>query len=405
MSKRLKVLISAYACEPGKGSEPEIGWQWSHQIARFHDVTVLTRANNKQAITDEIGSTKKPAPHFLYHDLSGPVASLKKRFRLHKFYYLLWQRSARVTIARLVRSKKFDLIHHLTYTGARYPTATFGHGVPCLWGPVGGLESTPSMLLPWKYPRALAEELMRNTDDQRVLISGRLRRAGAKGLHVISATPETMLAFKRQSVDTTLLPFVGISPADFPKHEPIPAEHLRLIFVGRILWWRGVEFALRALAVSKSNTTLTFVGNGKFLPSARLLTCELGLERRVQFIDAMPRLKLLTLLRNFDAMIIPSLHETGGFAALEGMATGLPVICLDRGAPRVVVTDGCGIRVSLSNQRDLISHLAEAITAYANNSTLLRNAGIAARKHALTRYNWDQQGEEMNSIYANLIGE
>lgn len=35
MEKRLKVLVSAYACEPDKGSESGVGWKWVKQIARF----------------------------------------------------------------------------------------------------------------------------------------------------------------------------------------------------------------------------------------------------------------------------------------------------------------------------------------------------------------------------------
>ena len=39
----LRVLLSGYACEPDKGSEPADGWMWARQIARFHDVWVITR--------------------------------------------------------------------------------------------------------------------------------------------------------------------------------------------------------------------------------------------------------------------------------------------------------------------------------------------------------------------------
>ncbi|HLE82176.1 MAG TPA: glycosyltransferase family 1 protein, partial [Dehalococcoidia bacterium] len=46
--KRWKVLISAYACEPGKGSEPNVGWNVAREMARQHDVWVLTRANNRR---------------------------------------------------------------------------------------------------------------------------------------------------------------------------------------------------------------------------------------------------------------------------------------------------------------------------------------------------------------------
>ena len=31
--KKYKILLSAYACEPHKGSEPGIGWNWAIQLA------------------------------------------------------------------------------------------------------------------------------------------------------------------------------------------------------------------------------------------------------------------------------------------------------------------------------------------------------------------------------------
>ena len=47
----MKILLSAYACEPGKGSEPGMGWHWALEIARLgHEVHILTRANNVNPI-------------------------------------------------------------------------------------------------------------------------------------------------------------------------------------------------------------------------------------------------------------------------------------------------------------------------------------------------------------------
>jgi NAD(P)-dependent dehydrogenase (short-subunit alcohol dehydrogenase family) len=44
-------MLSAYACEPGKGSEPGIGWHWAVEIARLgHEVHIVTRSNNVDAI-------------------------------------------------------------------------------------------------------------------------------------------------------------------------------------------------------------------------------------------------------------------------------------------------------------------------------------------------------------------
>ena len=61
MPHRLKVLASAYACEPEKGSEPGAGWNWVKQIARFHEVWVITRANNRLSIDQALSKSRCPA--------------------------------------------------------------------------------------------------------------------------------------------------------------------------------------------------------------------------------------------------------------------------------------------------------------------------------------------------------
>ena len=49
--QNLKILLSAYACEPNKGSEPEVGWKWATTLPRLgHEVYVVTRSNNKENI-------------------------------------------------------------------------------------------------------------------------------------------------------------------------------------------------------------------------------------------------------------------------------------------------------------------------------------------------------------------
>src|SRR5215216_552110 len=125
MSRKLKVLISAYACEPNTGSEPEVGWQWALQMARYHDVTVLTRRNNRGAIEAEVAAIAgaQAVPRFVYHDRNPLLLDMKQRAKAIKVYYLLWQRSARDVAARLHEIQEFDVMHHVTFAGFRYPTA------------------------------------------------------------------------------------------------------------------------------------------------------------------------------------------------------------------------------------------------------------------------------------------
>jgi hypothetical protein len=45
-AKRLRILVSAYACEPYKGSEQGVGWNWVLELSKTKDVWVITRSNN-----------------------------------------------------------------------------------------------------------------------------------------------------------------------------------------------------------------------------------------------------------------------------------------------------------------------------------------------------------------------
>ena len=40
----MKILLSAYACEPNKGSEPNVGWNWALGLKKIgHEITVIKR--------------------------------------------------------------------------------------------------------------------------------------------------------------------------------------------------------------------------------------------------------------------------------------------------------------------------------------------------------------------------
>ena len=55
----MKVLLSAYSCDPGGGSEPGIGWNWARAVAaEGHTVTVVTRSVNRPKIDSYLERTK-----------------------------------------------------------------------------------------------------------------------------------------------------------------------------------------------------------------------------------------------------------------------------------------------------------------------------------------------------------
>src|ERR1044071_4103107 len=110
MSRRKRVLLSAFACEPYKGSEPEVGWQWAMQISRFHDVTVLTRHQYRVPIENALKSLSVPyaKPQFIYFDLPAWAQRLGKGSVGLRIYYAFWQKLAHTIIRRHHQEKPFD---------------------------------------------------------------------------------------------------------------------------------------------------------------------------------------------------------------------------------------------------------------------------------------------------------
>ena len=94
MKKKLKVLLSAYACEPNKGSEPGIGWNWAIEIKKLgYEVLIITRKNNKKVIEKELLKNNiLNKKNFYYFDLPKIFRVLKKIIPGGVyFYYYLWQ--------------------------------------------------------------------------------------------------------------------------------------------------------------------------------------------------------------------------------------------------------------------------------------------------------------------------
>lgn len=150
--KRLKILVSAYACEPGRGSEPGVGWNLVRQVSQYHQVWVLTSNCHRSGIEAELARNPLPNLHFVYFDPFGWTLDWgdegKKVQWGVQFHYYLWQIWAYFVARKLHQEIKFDLAHHATYVQYARPSFISLLPIPFIWGPVGGGESAPKPF--WK---------------------------------------------------------------------------------------------------------------------------------------------------------------------------------------------------------------------------------------------------------------
>ncbi len=101
--------------------------------------------------------------------------------------------------------------------------------------------------------------------------------------------------------------------------------------------------------------------------------------------------------RTFD--YISSDYESFCFAALEGMAMGLPVLTTDCAWVPRLVEDGAGMVVPVGNSEAF----AAALCRLADNPALRQRMGATGRQQVLERHTWPASAEKLMELYRGLI--
>ena len=183
-----------------------------------------------------------------------------------------------------------------------------------------------------------------------------------------------------------------------PLGEPI------VLFVGRIEPLKGIDILLRAVAQLDSHLRLLVVGGDEKDASRkadlRALAQALGIDQRVQFVDAVPHHKLPLYYNAADVCVIPSYWESFGLVALEAMACGVPVVASSVGGLRDTVRDGeTGYLVV---PWSVPEPFAERLALVLGNPELRRSLGLIARS-AVERFRWSEVAARVEAIYHDLV--
>jgi hypothetical protein len=180
----LKVLLSALACEPEKGSEPEVGFRAMLAAASRHEVWVLTLPESIPAIERALEGDPRGArirTEAIRFRSKGRNLDDLTPLEFH-LGYDRWQREAAVRATELERDVGFDVLHHVTL--ASYWTRA-GVGVvrkPLVWGPIGGGVDPPLRLLPELGLRGTMEAATRMLGRPAVAMLPHVRRlSGSRG--------------------------------------------------------------------------------------------------------------------------------------------------------------------------------------------------------------------------------
>ena len=171
------------------------------------------------------------------------------------------------------------------------------------------------------------------------------------------------------------------------------AAHPAFLYLGRLKRYKGVEYALRALAAARqvrNDMTLDICGQGDDRARLEGITRTLGLGEAVRFLGFVSDDQKRTLLRRAWAVVFPSPKEGWGISNVEAAACGTPALASDSPGLRESVRHGVtGYLVSHGDARGLADRMLEL----ASDPGLVSRLGAAARTFA-QGLSWDTLKEK-----------
>lgn len=329
----MKVLLSAYACAPNWGSEPEVGWQTLLAAMREHDVWILTQPQFQPLIEEGLqGHPRRDRVRIVAFgpDYPGDAKGLAGHARI-QLSHDRWQRQAAVVASELHAEHRFDVAHHVTLAAYWMRVGIGDLDCPIVFGPVGGAVVTPWRLLPELGARGLSEELVRWAARLCVGSLPAIRKSRARAALLLAQNADT----SRRLPGAKLLSHslcVTVAPQEVEDRLPV------IVHAARLLPWKGTSLAIRAMRHVRSDVTLQIFGSGPALARLQRAVARWGVEDRVRFMGQVPRNELLRTIARSSLVLHPSLHEEGSIFLAESLSLGTPAVCIDHGGPPVVLS-------------------------------------------------------------------
>ncbi len=406
-----KVLVSAYACSPNKGSEEGRGWNWAVGLAeKGYEVICLTNVDDKAKIIVE--HQKLNLPNLKFEFINLPFNLDKYLFdpsaKSIYLHYYLWKKKAANIVPKLHGKEKFDIAHHVSYGSFQQGSCLYKlNDCKIIFGPVGGGQ----MALPifkhyfgksWKIEviRGYISKLLTN-------YSSSFKKTLKKATYIICTNQETKDLLES-------LPYVKKSQSRLTKVYAIPKHYnnlkysnrevrkeLRIIWVGRILPRKGLNLSLHALSLlpKEMHFKLTIVGGGNGLQNIEKWCIEYGLDKsKIEILGKIPFKQVAEEYKKADIMLFCSLRDTSGTQIMEAMAYGLPLVTLNISGVRNLVPENCAIKIDPFTTEGTVHDIAKAIEKMAKEHEFRQEVSRNAYEFAM-KSTWKKRIEVLTSAY------
>lgn len=402
-----KIFVSAYACEPGLGSEIGVGWHWVLEMSRYFELWVLTRESNRPTIEPWIAAHPEYSGiHFLYFDLPRWARFWKKGLRGVRTYYNIWQYCTNRIVKRTMRENNIKIFHHLTYGNVLWKVSSYGQKQFFIWGPIGGLETIPAEYSRHYTGKARIIEWVRRMAIKMLPLNFGFKQRCKNADLMLCKTEITRNLIPAKYRDKTVL-FTDVAVEQITQtaqEHCDKKDYIGYLTVGRLDAWRGFDLAIESFArVARNNPKLHLTMVGKGTDKARLQTLakSLCIEEQVIFTGKVDMSEYYRLLAAADVVINPSLKEGAVTVSFDTMAMGKPLICLDTTGYTRYFSNEYAVVIPRTTRNEVIDKLSCAIERM-SDADERKNIGEKA-KNAGAQFTWEARGREFRDLLIERI--
>lgn len=403
MPLRRTIVVANSANPHGNSSVPIIGFKITKSIADLTDATLIFHDADRSAIERAYPSSQVyfAGSGVLFRGLRGISRRLfADRWNLiwliEFFDYLIFDLHAFLIARRITRHERIDYVLRINPVSLRLPSVLAWLPVPVFTGPHnGGIEWPPG------FAYMDAEEMTVTRLRFLGTILHALYRDFARYAGIFVASEHYAQAIpNRHRSKAISMSENGVDGAE--ECSPYAGDATRLLFVGRLVPYKGLRFVLRALARLPEAVSLTIAGDGVEREASEALAEQLGVADRCRFLGRIDHEQLRHIYASAGVFVFPSLRETGGAVVLEAMSHGLPCVIADWGGP-ALYTGNTGLRLAVESPTTLEDDLVETLTRLLGSPEGARKLGELARDRLTDEYVWARKGELLHAMILDQI--
>ncbi|GCE49029.1 D-inositol-3-phosphate glycosyltransferase [Thermosporothrix hazakensis] len=344
----------------------------------------------------ELPSVVQLSPNVrVIHIEAGPVAPVQK----NELFRYLPEFAQHIESYRKQEQKKYDIVHSHYWLS----------GVAAM--PLAELWDVPHLIM--FHTLARLKMMANPAAEEPALRLDMEQRLVHKVSHIIAATPEERSLLIRYcgaapqqvsvipcGVDLEL--FTPIEQPNARKQLHLPVDQPVVLFAGRLDSFKGPDVVVRAAALMEEEPLVLIVGgkaqHDREVQELQELAQQLGVQKRVRFLEAQPQQRLPLLYSAADVTVVPSYHETFGLVAVESLACGTPVVATRAGGLMTVVQHGeTGFLVPRCP-----GFFAERLDATLRDPALLARLKAATRPSVM-QFSWYRVAQRVQMLYEDLL--